>query len=72
MRVTALEVTRGAAAALLAAVLVAAAMAAPGGTAVLAGPAAAPAFSLELFNGQTLRLADLKGTAVVLLFWANW
>ena len=32
----------------------------------------APAFTLELFNGQTLRLADLKGTAVVLLFWAQW
>jgi cytochrome oxidase Cu insertion factor (SCO1/SenC/PrrC family) len=37
-----------------------------------AAPAAAPAFALELFNGQTLRLADLKGTAVVLLFWTNW
>jgi hypothetical protein len=32
----------------------------------------APAFTLELFNGQTLRLADLKGTALVLLFWAQW
>jgi hypothetical protein len=38
--------------------------------AVDAGPA--PAFTLELFNGQTLRLDDLKGTAVILLFWANW
>jgi hypothetical protein len=34
------------------------------------GPA--PAFSLELFNGQTLTLADLKGKAVLLLFWAPW
>lgn len=32
----------------------------------------APAFSLKLFNGQTLRLADLKGKGVVLLFWAQW
>lgn len=32
----------------------------------------APAFTLELFNGQTLRLADLRGTALILLFWANW
>jgi hypothetical protein len=35
-------------------------------------PVPAPAFTLELFNEQTLRLADLKGTAVILLFWANW
>lgn len=32
----------------------------------------APAFALELFNGQTLRLADLKNKVVVLLFWAEW
>ena len=32
----------------------------------------APAFTLELFNGQAVRLADLKGTAVILLFWAQW
>jgi hypothetical protein len=37
-----------------------------------AAPASAPAFALELFGGQTLRLADLKGKAVVLLFWAEW
>jgi hypothetical protein len=54
------------AALLVAAVLIVAPAVAP------AAPAAAPAFALELFNGQTLRLADLKGTAVVLLFWANW
>lgn len=35
-------------------------------------PGPAPAFSLELFGGQTLKLADLKGTAVVLLFWTQW
>lgn len=32
----------------------------------------APAFALELFNGQTLRLSDLKGTAVIILFWTQW
>lgn len=35
-----------------------------------AGPA--PAFTLELFTGQTLRLADLAGRPVILLFWAEW
>jgi cytochrome oxidase Cu insertion factor (SCO1/SenC/PrrC family) len=34
------------------------------------GPA--PAFTLDLFNGKKLSLADVKGTAIVLLFWANW
>jgi type III secretory pathway component EscT len=33
---------------------------------------AAPAFTLELFNGKTISLGDLKGMAVVLLFWAPW
>jgi hypothetical protein len=42
------------------------------GPAILAAPGPAPAFSLDLFNGKTLRLADLKGTAAVLLFWAEW
>ncbi|MGQ0550410.1 MAG: hypothetical protein ACT4PY_12170 [Armatimonadota bacterium] len=37
-----------------------------------AAPTAAPAFKLELFGGRTLKLADLKGTAVVLLFWTQW
>lgn len=42
------------------------------GPALHAAPTPAPAFSLELFNGGILRLAELKGTAVILLFWANW
>ncbi len=37
-----------------------------------AAPGPAPAFTLELFNGKTLSLADLKGTGVILLFWAQW
>ncbi len=37
-----------------------------------AAPGPAPAFSLKLFNGRTLQLADLKGKGVVLLFWAQW
>jgi len=35
-------------------------------------PSPAPAFSLNLFSGKTLSLADLKGAAVILLFWAQW
>ena len=34
------------------------------------GPA--PDFTLDLFTGKTLTLAQLKGTAVVLLFWTQW
>jgi cytochrome oxidase Cu insertion factor (SCO1/SenC/PrrC family) len=37
-----------------------------------AAPGPAPAFSLELFNGKTLRLADLRGRPVILLFWTQW
>jgi hypothetical protein len=37
-----------------------------------AAPRPAPAFTLDLFNGKTLSLADLKGTGVILLFWAQW
>lgn len=40
--------------------------------AVVAAPNLAPAFTLELFSGKTLTLADLKGKAVILLFWAEW
>jgi cytochrome c biogenesis protein CcmG/thiol:disulfide interchange protein DsbE len=32
----------------------------------------APQFKLTTFDGQTLRLADLKGKAVVVNFWASW
>ena len=35
--------------------------------------AVAPAFTLPLLDGKTtLRLADMKGSPVVLLFWAPW
>ena len=45
-----------------------------GGPAVAGGPPArqAPPFTLELFNGQSLKLADLTNKVVVLLFWAEW
>ncbi len=33
---------------------------------------AAPAFELKTFDGQTIRLADLKGKAVAVNFWASW
>jgi cytochrome c biogenesis protein CcmG/thiol:disulfide interchange protein DsbE len=32
----------------------------------------APDFSLTSFDGETYRLADLKGKAVVINFWASW
>ena len=32
----------------------------------------APPFTLELFNGQTVELSDLRGKTVVLNFWASW
>ncbi|HLW49005.1 MAG TPA: hypothetical protein VKW09_14730 [bacterium] len=32
----------------------------------------APGFTLELLNGKTFSLADMKGSSVVLLFWAPW
>lgn len=34
------------------------------------GPA--PDFSFTTFDGETIRLADLKGKGVVLNFWASW
>jgi len=39
---------------------------------VPAAPRTAPQFDLELFSGTTFRLADARGSAVVLLFWAPW
>lgn len=37
---------------------------------VLEGPA--PDFTLQTFDGETVRLSDLRGTPVVLNFWASW
>jgi cytochrome c biogenesis protein CcmG/thiol:disulfide interchange protein DsbE len=41
-----------------------------------AGPvgagAAAPVFTLNTFDGDTLRLDDLRGQVVVVNFWASW
>ena len=56
----------------LAAVVVLAAMLMAVPIAAQAARGPAPAFTLELFNGKTLSLADLKGTGVILLFWAQW
>ncbi len=33
---------------------------------------AAPDFTLKTVDGQTLRLSDLRGKAVVINFWATW
>lgn len=33
---------------------------------------AAPDFALTTFDGQALRLSDLRGQAVVINFWASW
>jgi len=38
----------------------------------LTAPRPAPPFTLELFSGKSLALADLRGKGVVLLFWAPW
>jgi cytochrome c biogenesis protein CcmG/thiol:disulfide interchange protein DsbE len=32
----------------------------------------APEFELQTFDGETIRLADLKGKVVVVNFWASW
>ena len=36
------------------------------------GGEAAPDFEVETFDGETLRLSDLRGKVVVLNFWASW
>ena len=33
---------------------------------------AAPNFTVEMFDGKTIRLSDLKGKVVLLNFWATW
>ena len=33
---------------------------------------AAPAFTVEMFDGTSIRLSDLKGKVVLLNFWATW
>lgn len=38
----------------------------------VAAPRRAPDFELQLFNGATFRLAEARGSAVILLFWAPW
>lgn len=40
------------------------------GPALVGDPA--PDFSLQTLDGETLKLSDMKGTAVVLNFWASW
>ncbi len=32
----------------------------------------APSFTLQLFDGKTLSLSELKGKSVILNFWASW
>jgi len=35
-------------------------------------PKAAPEFSLPDLDGKTVRLADFRGKALLLFFWATW
>jgi cytochrome oxidase Cu insertion factor (SCO1/SenC/PrrC family) len=54
------------------AVLLAVALALVALPAAPAAPRMAPGFTLPLLDGTMLSLADLKGRAVILLFWAPW
>lgn len=42
------------------------------GQLVRAAIGTAPDFTLQLFSGETLRLADLRGQPVMVNFWASW
>ncbi len=54
-------------------VTIAMVVAASAATQAAPAPNPAPVFELQLFNGQTFRLADQRGkNAVLLLFWAPW
>jgi hypothetical protein len=54
-------------------VTIAMVVAAAAATQAAPAPNPAPVFELQLFNGQTFRLADQRGkNAVLLLFWAPW
>ncbi len=43
-----------------------------GATALLRPGGPAPEFALQTLDGKTLKLADLRGKAVLLNFWATW
>lgn len=64
---TGMRATRWAAAVALAIALATGTVVAAAG-----GPRPAPDATLRLLSGRDLRLSTLRGTAVVLLFWAPW